>query len=235
MKIIFMFLLILILGKMSAAQTTYPQQNPPPKPIQNSDIDKFNNRLERIYDQKNQDTFTQQIVYGSVELVAAYHLNSFIPKVDQRKIASLAVQIKALKDPTAGQYAGNDLSPSQKAHKIRMLEKELKTVEGGIAKRMARGTTKILVRGAQVFLILDIGARVYVLNALNSRDPGFVPAYTFLCNQVDCDGAVDEVIETSNEAYIEARRAVEPKPVPVTPTPQPAPATPPAPQEQPQP
>jgi len=215
MKITFTSLLILIIANISFGQSaTYPQ-SPTAKPIEESDINRFNQRLELIYKQKNDDTLTQQIVYGSVEFVAAYQLNSLITKVDQRKISSVAVQIKALRDPNSAQLGGDLLTPSQKAAKIRMLEKELKIVEGGILKRLGRGTTKILVRGAQVFLILDIGARIYVLNALDHRDPGFIPSYTFICNQRDCNRAVSEVIETSNEVYIETKRAMEPKPAPV--------------------
>lgn len=89
MKIIFTSLLVLIIGKISFGQSANYPQSPTTQPIEESDINKFNRRLEMIYQQKNDDTLTQQIVYGSVEFVAAYQLNSFITKVDQRKISSL--------------------------------------------------------------------------------------------------------------------------------------------------
>ncbi len=164
-------------------------------------IDDFQRRLNQRFDRADSETVTQQVIYGSVEAVAAYQLNGLITKVDEKAIATIHAQIDILKN-------SSDLPPQVRQSRINALKRELSKIEGGIAKRMGRGTAKFLVRSGQLLLVLDIGSRIYVLNALDERDPGYVPFATIFCTEVRCpDVNVGEaVLIYSSEAFNNIRR-----------------------------
>lgn len=178
-------------------------------------VEEFNHRLDTIYGQGNQDTLIQQVVFGSLEAIAAYKLEGLISKPDRRAIAAVSSQISALEKSKGHQFHPT-ISEEQRLAQLRAAKHRLKILEGGILKKMGRGTAKLLVRGTQVFLILDVGTRIYILNTLSNKDPGFVPAYTLLCSEYDCPYTINRIIETSNQAYYESRRMIEGTPQPAT-------------------
>lgn len=180
----------------------------------------FNNRLDRIYGQANTSTTPQQVLYGTLEFYAAYKINSLISKVDRLSVKSIQAELNLLNN------GRTSLTPAQVAARKLELKKQLRVIEGSIAKKLGRGVTRIVVRGTQLFLVYDIATRVYVLNMIE-KDPGFFPAYALTCSEtIVCDYAVDQVMR----AEIEARRELEAPPEPYRPVPAPpssvAPATP---------
>lgn len=171
-------------------------------------VEDFHTRLNNAFGPQTKETVTQQLIYGTVEAVAAYQLGGLITKVDRKAIANLSAQIALLRD-------SNDLPPNARESRIKALKREMRALEGGIAKRMGRGSVKLLVRGAQLFLILDIGSRFYVLNALENKDPSYVPINRIFCSQFECINMAEHIMSYSNQAYHEIR-GTTPRAVPRT-------------------
>jgi hypothetical protein len=173
----------------------------------------FNQRLENVYHQSDSRTSSHQIIFGSVEAITAYKLGSLITKRDQKALRAIALQMKTLSNPLAGgntpyaEYAGT-LTPEERARVTKDLGRKLKNLEGSLVTKAGRGVMKILVRGGQVFLVLDLGARIYVLNALQNRDPDIFPLGPMTCSQLNCGAVVEQAIYMQNEAYKAARRGI---------------------------
>lgn len=185
----------------------------------------FHRTLNESFRPATDQTVTQQLIYGTVEAVAIYQLGNLITKADVKSIANVQAQIALVRE--------SDLPATARDAKVNSLKREMRRIEGNIAQRSGRGTVKLLVRGAQLFLILDIGARLYVLNALENKDPSYVPINTIFCSQFECFDMAESVMTYGNQSYIELRENL-PKAIPRTrvsppPAPTPAPTTPAAP------
>lgn len=196
---------VLFTNNFSKAQNNNPQ-SPQPSPPSRSpavrQLEHFHQRLEKNYQQSYEDTFGQQVVYGSIEAFAAYKLNGYLKPQDKVAIQSIQTQLRALEDRRGVQIYGVDsLTEPERQARINVLKKKLKTIEGNLAQRIGHGTTKIIVRGTQVFLIAQLVSRIYILTALDRRDPGFFPLPSFFCSGFDCDFLINDVIATSNNAY----------------------------------
>jgi hypothetical protein len=165
-------------------------------------VTNFNQRLQSIYRQTDDRTASHQVVFGTVEAITAYKLGSLISKRDEEAIASVTQEINDLRFAV-------DLTEAQKTARLAALNRKLGRLEGNIITKSGRGLTRFVVRGSQLFLILDLGTRIYVLNALN-RDPDVLPAGTLVCTQLDCDAAVEQAMYIENEAYREARERINP-------------------------
>lgn len=190
-------------GPKSLAQEKYNSEN----------IENFHDRLNGTFRQSNEDTIVQQIIYGSIEALAAYKLDSFITYPDRKEILSITVQIRALEERRAAKYFPNEplMSERERQAKISQLSKRLREIEGGIGERMKRGTAKFFIRGTQIILVLDFGARIYILNFLDHRDPGFIPLKTLACSEMDCVTAFNKLMKTSHDTYTNSRRIINPE------------------------
>lgn len=208
LKILALYLFIVLFTNNIAKAQTSPQypQPAPQKPYVAQEIERFNRRLDRTYQQASQDTYGQQLLYFSLEGLAAWKLNTLVTPKDVVAIESVQTQLRALEDKRGVQIYGTEsLSESQRQARIQALKNKLKTIEGSLAQRAGRGAIKLVVRGAQVFLIADMASRVYIVTALSSRDPGFVPLPPLFCNAFDCDRAIDHMLTTSDQAYQNAQ------------------------------
>lgn len=154
---------------------------------QDSNVE-FRNQMDDVFRQADGDTLFQQIIFGSIEGFATYKLGTFISKPDRKEISAIALQIKALEENRHKSYLPAEANLSDREYKARvnLLKRRLRSLEGNIAQRMGRGTAKFLIRGTQVLLVLDIGSRIFVLTALERRDPGTAPLKTLFCSEAGC-------------------------------------------------
>jgi hypothetical protein len=204
---------IILAGALHAQEQIQPEPQAPPTPIPTQpqpqpepqpEVLHFRQNLNDIFDQQQLNTNGQQIIYGTVEAFSAYKFGTLVPRADSAEIAAIKSQLIAL-DRRSIADADPVLSTAQRAARERVLRADLRKLEGNIATRMSRGTARLLLRGGQVFLVLDIISRVYVLSVLE-KDPGFVPLKTLFCNEVDCDRVIEQAMYIQTQAYREAQR-----------------------------
>jgi hypothetical protein len=159
----------------------------------------FHHRMNVVYRQANSDTLLQQVIFGSLEVFATYKIGSFIHSPDRREISAIALQIKGLESFRNSSLVQTEIQIPERERRARIaqLNRRLRVLEGSIGERMARGTAKFFVRGAQLLLVLDLGSRIYVLTALDHKDPGTIPLKTLFCSEVDCQAVVYELMGLS--------------------------------------
>lgn len=159
-------------------------------------IHDFHRRLNHTYQQADKDTLLQQVVFSSLEVFATYKIGSFIKGPDRKEIAAIALQIKALENSSDTRIVPieNQLSGIERRARISQLNRKLRALEGNFASRMGRGTAKFFVRGAQLFLILDFGTRIFVLNTLDHKDPGMIPLKTLFCSELNCSATIYDIL-----------------------------------------
>jgi hypothetical protein len=152
-------------------------------------IENFNKKLEQVFDQKTNQTMAQQLVYTTIEAASAYSLNLFISKKNQDQIKAITQKISDVNTSTA-------LTEEQKLIELISLKKELYQIQGSLIKRTANKTIKFLVRGTQVLLLFDIGARLYVMQILNNSDPGLSPTQEIFCDEFSCGEGSYEFVDS---------------------------------------
>lgn len=127
--------------------------------------------------------------------------------VDTSKLSRHATIINRQLNPQANSliefYKARQLvaiTPVQKTAKIHELSQKLKVVAGQTLKGQARKGLNVLIRGAQVVLMIDVGYRIYVIASFNG-DPGLFPLNDLYCRATDCADEVETFLAHSAKLY----------------------------------
>ncbi len=175
-------------------QPEYAYQDPTHAVRYPSAVNHFHRRLNSVYSKSNENTLGQQIVYGSIELLAYYRLGKLLDHTDRQTIEIIRLQLKALEDNRPIEGYVREYGERERITKINALKKKLSDIEGNMAQKLGRGAAKFAIRGGQLYLVLSVGSRIYVLAALNEKDPGFFPLPKMTCTAFDCDRIVEEIM-----------------------------------------
>lgn len=196
-KILIAYLFILLItNNIAKAQSPYYDQPNYRTAPTYSATERFHKRLNSMFPPSDQDTFGQQLVFGSFELLAYYRLNGILSHADKQTIESVRLQLSALEDNTKIEGYVRDMSERERAAKIASLKRKLRSLEGGIVNRIGRGTARFVIRATQLYLILSVGSRIFVLTTMDAKDPAFFPLPKIACSAIDCDLITERILAT---------------------------------------
>ena len=91
------------------------------------------------------------------------------------------------------------MTNAQKEAKLNSLAQRLKGLTGKTAKGRALKGLNVIVRTGQIALAVDIGTRIYVINALESN-PGINPTATFYCEAIECEDLINKAVGSSQRS-----------------------------------
>lgn len=88
----------------------------------------------------------------------------------------------------------------QKEVKIKDLSQKLKVAAGRTFKGQAVRAVNVIIRGAQIAIMVDVGYRLYVVFRLHN-DPGLLPLNDLYCKTFDCVQEVESFLDHTSKLY----------------------------------
>lgn len=154
----------------------------------------YKERLENVFEQKTPGSGIRQLVYANLELVTAVSLNTLVVSRNAAKVKRITQEIRQLeKIKTAG-----PVETLSNRSKIASLKNEVQRIEKQLLQKSTSKTLKFFarstLRGTQIFLVIEVGTRYYIVNALD-RDPGYMPLVEIACEAMSCEKNLHKSLE----------------------------------------